>query len=228
MATENSHQVVVCKNGPYLVSGGAPLSLQKIKTDAAGDSLGWSPGRSFDSKARYALCRCGQSNTKPFCDGTHAKVGFDGTETASKAPYEELATEIVGSTLVLNDAESLCAFARFCDVAGSVWHLTENSDDPAARKLAIAQAQTCPSGRLVMRDEQEVYEPMLEASVALIEDTAKECSGPILLRGGIAVIAEDGEPYPVRNRQTLCRCGASQNKPFCDGTHAEVGFVDGL
>ena len=33
--------------------------------------------------------------------------------------------------------------------------------------------------------------------------------------------------YEVRNRQTICRCGKSENKPFCDGTHTEVGFNDG-
>ena len=48
--------------------------------------------------------------------------------------------------------------------------------------------------------------------------------GPIWVRGGVQVVAADGEPYEVRNRQTLCRCGRSQNKPFCDGSHKEFGF----
>jgi CDGSH-type Zn-finger protein len=58
----------------------------------------------------------------------------------------------------------------------------------------------------------------------LVEDPAQICSGPLWLRGGIAVISSDGYQYEVRNRVTLCRCGASQNKPFCDGTHAAIGF----
>jgi CDGSH-type Zn-finger protein len=44
------------------------------------------------------------------------------------------------------------------------------------------------------------------------------------VRGGIAVVSADGEQYEVRNRMTLCRCGASSNKPFCDGTHASIKF----
>jgi CDGSH-type Zn-finger protein len=46
------------------------------------------------------------------------------------------------------------------------------------------------------------------------------------LRGGVQVLGADGFNYEVRNRMTLCRCGASQNKPFCDGTHASIGFSD--
>jgi len=52
--------------------------------------------------------------------------------------------------------------------------------------------------------------------------------GGIWLRGGIAVTAADGTPYPVRNRVVLCRCGASSNKPFCDGSHATIGFADAV
>ena len=221
-------KVTIAANGPILVSGGIPLSVEIIEADEAGDSLGWKHGRSFEVKERYALCRCGHSASKPFCDGTHSRIGFDGTETASKAPFAELAQSIEGPALVLDDADSLCAFARFCDVGGSVWNLTESSGDPAARRLAIREAEHCPSGRLVARDGHGVHEPVLAPSIALVEDPAKDCSGPVWLRGGIQVIAADGEAYPVRNRQTLCRCGASQNKPFCDGQHAEAGFRDGL
>ena len=67
-------------------------------------------------------------------------------------------------------------------------------------------------------------EPDLAQSIGLIEDPAEACSGPIWLRGGIALIAADGTEYEVRNRVTLCRCGESKNKPFCDGAHAAVKF----
>ena len=51
--------------------------------------------------------------------------------------------------------------------------------------------------------------------------------GPVV-RGGIPITAADGFQYELRNRVALCRCGASQNKPFCDGTHAQIKFRDGL
>ena len=52
--------------------------------------------------------------------------------------------------------------------------------------------------------------------------------GPIYVRGGIPIASLDGTPYEVRNRVALCRCGASQNKPFCDGSHVDAAFRDGL
>lgn len=86
----------------------------------------------------------------------------------------------------------------------------------------------CPSGRLVVWDRRskQPLEPELEPSIGLIEDPAQGVAGPIWVRGGITVEDENGTPYEVRNRVTLCRCGASRNKPFCDGTHAAIGFTD--
>jgi CDGSH-type Zn-finger protein len=53
-------------------------------------------------------------------------------------------------------------------------------------------------------------------------------SGPIWVRGGIEIESAEGHAYQVRNRVTLCRCGKSQNKPFCDGSHVAHGFHDHL
>ncbi len=94
----------------------------------------------------------------------------------------------------------------------------------------MRQTCDCPSGRLVAWDNEtgEPIEPKLPESIGLVEDPVEDCSGPLWLRGGIAVIAEDGHRYEVRNRVTLCRCGASKNKPFCDGAHAAIKFKDGL
>jgi CDGSH-type Zn-finger protein len=62
----------------------------------------------------------------------------------------------------------------------------------------------------------------------VVEDPALGCSGPLWVRGGITVESEDGARYEKRNRVTLCRCGASSNKPFCNGSHASIKFDDGL
>jgi hypothetical protein len=84
------------------------------------------------------------------------------------------------------------------------------------------EAGHCPAGRLVVWDRAtgEAIEPKFEPSIGLIEDTANKVSGPIWVRGGVPVVSVDGETYEVRNRITLCRCGRSANKPFCDGSHA--------
>ncbi|MCU1495643.1 MAG: hypothetical protein JWO62_3407 [Acidimicrobiaceae bacterium] len=219
--------ITVNEDGPYSVVGSVPLAKQVIVTDAAGDSVGYSQGREYEATETYSLCRCGNSASKPFCDGSHARVRFDGTETASRAPYLSQTIEIVGPTLALTDAQSLCAFARFCDVAGQVWNLVQQPGAAAAR-LAVREAALCPSGRLVAWDRaaRTPFEPKLEPSIALIEDPSQGVAGPIWVRGGITVTSADGTDYERRNRVTLCRCGASRNKPFCDGSHAAVGFTD--
>jgi CDGSH-type Zn-finger protein len=223
-------RIVVSKDGPYVVSGEVPLSLQSIIPNKEGFSWDWKEGKSFKTEPEYHLCRCGQSRSKPFCDGTHEKVRFEGKETAPRTPYAEQAETIEGPGLDLRDAESLCAFARFCDPAGKIWALIEKTDDPKARELAIREASHCPGGRLVVSDPKtgKEIEPVLPPSIGLVEDPALGCSGPLWVRGGIPIESENGKAHEVRNRVTLCRCGASSNKPFCDGSHASLKWSDGL
>jgi CDGSH-type Zn-finger protein len=222
-------KIAVTKDGPYAVTGGPPLSKQTIASNAAGESDRWLPGETIAVGASYALCRCGQSSRKPFCDGTHAKVGFDGQETASRQPYSEQAQEIDGPALALTDAEPLCAFARFCDRDGKVWNTVSEARSASASEAFTHQVGQCPSGRLVAWDvdARKPIEPMLPPSIVLIEDPQEGVSGPLWVRGGIEIVGADGVAYEIRNRVTLCRCGESRNKPFCDGTHASIGFTDG-
>ncbi len=223
-------KIVVSKDGPYVVSGEPLLSLQIITPNREGFSWDWTQGEPFKVSAVYKLCRCGQSKTKPFCDDSHERVRFDGTETATRKPYDRQAETIDGPTLTLQDAEVLCAFARFCDPAGKVWGLVGRSDDPESRALTIREANHCPAGRLVVRDKatRDVLEDPLPSSIGVVEDPALGCSGPLWVRGGIRVESADGKPYEIRNRVTLCRCGASVNMPFCNGSHASIRFQDGL
>ena len=220
--------ITIAENGPYIVDGGVPLSNQHIVTNEQGESIEWREGDAFAHPKEYALCRCGRSAKKPFCDGAHERIGFEGTETASRMLYEEQAERIDGPEMVLDDAESLCAFARFCDPEGRVWNLVGRSDQAQARKLVEHEAGHCPAGRLVARDRAtgKALEPHFEPSIGLVQDTARLVSGPIWVRGGIPVLGADGAAYEVRNRVTLCRCGASTNKPFCDGAHASIRFND--
>jgi CDGSH-type Zn-finger protein len=228
------NKITITVNGPYLVQGALPLTHQHIVTNAEGESLSWREGKAVAAPAgdRYALCRCGRSGSKPFCDGTHGRIGFDGTETASRERYERQARHIEGPTLVLDDAEALCTFARFCDLKGQVWHLVLESDQPAAARLVEQQAGDCPGGRLRARrrelaqSDSRAIEPHFEPSIGFVQDTAKGVSGPLWVRGGVEVVSADGSAYEMRNRIALCRCGASANKPFCDGSHVSSGFND--
>src|SRR5271154_4776598 len=145
--------VVIAKDGPYIVTGNIPLAEQTIVTDAQGGSEAWKEGASFPAQEKYPLCRCGQSRKKPFCDGTHAKIGFDGTETTGRRPYFDQANGFDGSSLALLDVESLCAFGRFCDPHGKVWNQVSRTDDPKVRSMFIRQVENCPAGRLVVWDK---------------------------------------------------------------------------
>jgi len=222
-------KIVVSKNGPYLVSGSLPLGKEISELGKEGEPERWVKGKQYPAQESYALCRCGQSKNKPFCDGTHGSVNFDGTETASRKLYSEQAKTLEGPGIDLKDAQSLCATARFCHPKGSVWNLVLESGDPASKKSAIQEACNCPSGRLVAHDKKtgEPIESKYEPSISLVEDPQVKSSGPIWVKGGVAIESESGRCYETRNRVTLCRCGRSGNKPFCDGSHIKMRFNDG-
>jgi CDGSH-type Zn-finger protein len=228
MSDNPTPKVTIIKNGPYRVSGAVPLSKQIIAVNKEGESETWQQGHVYPEQQDYKLCRCGHSQNKPFCDGTHKQIQFDGTETASREPYAAQAKVFDGPAMQLADAESLCAFARYCDPHGQVWSQVEHTGEHAVRERFIRQTGNCPSGRLVAIDKHtgRAVEPSLPVSIGLVEDPAQQCSGPIWLRGGIPVVSAEGFEYEVRNRVTLCRCGASRNKPFCDGSHATIKFRD--
>ena len=219
---QGTGKITVSENGPYIVSGNIPLAEQVIATDRDGFSEEWRKGQDYSHGEGYALCRCGKSKAKPFCDGNHAKAKFKGRETASRLPYERQASAIEGPNLTLLDAPDLCAFARFCDRGEGVWSYTRASGEKEARDAAVEEACKCPSGRLVAVDREtgEHLEPNLEPSIGVVEDPKMGVSGPLWVRGGITIESADGKPYEARNRVTLCRCGKSGTKPFCDGSHA--------
>lgn len=220
-------RITVTENGPYLVSGDVPLLRVEIVTNEAGESIAWREIERID-RGDYALCRCGASSAKPYCDGSHDVIDFDGAETAADSPYFEGSACIDGPGLKLRDARELCAEARFCDREGGLWNLVRRAEEPGMRQLVEQMAADCPSGRYVVCDVdgETAHEPSIEPSIALIEHPSLGVSGPLWVRGGIAVVGADGRAYEVRNRVTLCRCGSSANKPFCDGGHIEAGFVD--
>jgi CDGSH-type Zn-finger protein len=214
-------RIKVSKNGPYIVEGSVPISEQIIIADAEGTALEWREGKKYAQKDTCALCRCGQSKNKPYCDGSHIRVNFNGSESATDEPCLKRAKELDGPNLKLADVEDLCASARFCHRAGGIWKLVPQSSEPEAKKIAIEEACDCPSGRLILYDKEtnQVKEPKCTPCIGIIEDPQIGGGGPIRVQGGIPIESADGKTYEVRNRMTLCRCGKSQNKPFCDSSH---------
>ena len=225
MPNSKKYRITITKNGPYLVSGGVPLSETFIVS--TGKVHEYQPGRQFPAREEYALCRCGRSKNPPYCDGSHEKFGFRGTETASKADYADRAQMLEGPDLTLLD-DNRCAYARFCHGAdGNVWELTRDSDDPRLKEEAIIAASNCPTGRLVAYDNDGTrFEPDYEPAIEILQDTTNDVSGPIFVKGYIPIESADGRTYEVRNRVALCRCGKSENKPFCDATHVSSNFHD--
>ncbi len=228
MTDKKEKRIVIVKNGPYLVSGSVPLAKESALRDEKGVPVEWKMLEKFIDQESYDLCRCGASRDKPYCDGSHKSIGFDGTETVSRAPFSEVAERYEGPGLVLLDDEELCAGAQFCHRAGGIWELVNVSKDPKARQMAIEIAGQCPTGRLVVCEKGtgKSVEPPFEKSITVLEDPGRNCSGPLWVKGGIPIQSAEGKLYEVRNRVTLCRCGESSNKPFCDGTHISIRFKD--
>lgn len=218
---KSDKRIKIIKNGPYLVKGGIPLYQQIIITDDAGHTKELVEEKKYTTPDTYSLCRCGQSKNKPYCDGTHKDIGFDGRETASRIPYMEKADIFEGKDLKLTDAYEFCDHSRFCLRSGGIRKLLKDSNNQEARQTAIEEAMICPSGRLVLWDKKtgKPFEKEFEPSIVLIHDEQKECQGPIWVRGYIPIESADGFEYETRNRVTLCRCGKSENKPYCDGSH---------
>lgn len=222
--------IKIMDNGPYLVYGEPKIVQEFLVLNEDGYPWTYRQGAVFEADGCVALCRCGQSNAKPFCDCTHLDIEWDSRETASREPVLDGAVILEGAGLSLADNEPLCALARFCDSYGRIWNLLAETDDAEKRAIVEHEANHCPSGRLIIIDKAtgQPVEPDFEPSIGLLEDPDKGVSGPVWVKGGIRILSSDGTQYEIRNRVTLCRCGLSSNKPFCDCEHVTSGWQDGL
>lgn len=223
---EKTCKIKILKDGPYLVTGGVPLSEERIVPNGSG--YVYEPGRPLPQAQTYALCRCGKTSTPPFCDGSHVAAHFDGAETACRDAYLTRATLLPGAQVDLLD-DGRCAFARFCHREdGDAWELSEESTTPHLRAEAIRAAGECPAGRLTsVTKDGTLLEPPLEPGIVVLQDPEEEVSAGLYVKGGIPVESADGMLYETRNRIVLCRCGSSKNKPFCDMQHVVQVYDDG-
>lgn len=225
ISNETNKKIKIIKNGPYLVTGNVPIKEMIIKP--VGKHYEYKEGREFPQSQSYTLCRCGNTKTPPFCDGSHKNTEFNGEETAVNNKYEERAEIFEGKTIDLMD-DHRCALARFCHTEkGSTWQLIKRSQNDEYRDEAVKSANECPSGRLTIIDKEgKKIEKEYKASIEILQDPEKNVSSAIYVKGGIKLESADGEFYEVQNRYTLCRCGNSKNKPFCDGSHIRTAYKD--
>ena len=194
-------------DGPLHVSG------------AIGLSNSW--GETVATQAQFWLCRCGGSGNKPFCDGTHKKIGFSSQRLSDPARRDTVA--YTGKHITVHDNRSICAHAGYCtEHSPAVFSMTAKPwIDADADEVAktVATVRMCPSGALAYSVDGVLQEHSgREPGIRITKDGPYAVVGGPQLKGDAAPVS--GEHY------TLCRCGQSKNKPFCDGAHWAVGFKD--
>jgi CDGSH-type Zn-finger protein len=219
MTNSNDPSITVAANGPYLVAGTLALHRRREAQSELGEPMTWATTSTLETNDRYALCRCGQSGRKPFCDGTHARVGFEADDVAT-GTYDERA-DVVGGDVNVRYDQKICVHAGFCGTTvTNVWDEAGKTGDTAALMHAVAMIEHCPSGALTYQLDGVDNEPLVPQAVAVVSD------GPLWVTGRVPVTNSDGTTLEVRNRVTLCRCGVSANKPLCDGSHKAAGFTE--
>ncbi len=225
-ASAEERRIVVLRGGPYLIYGDIPLVRKRAIVSENGDALNWEKTEVIETEETYALCRCGRSEAKPFCDGTHVRIGFEGTETADPRVTAERRRTLDGTGIVVKRDGPLCMHAGFCvGRTRKIAEMMPDSDDSDVRAQIMAMIERCPSGSFAyaLESEGEDVEPDLSVAVAVTEE-AGSIASCLWVTGEIPISRSDGEPFETRNRVTLCRCGESKTKPLCDGTHREIGF----
>ncbi|MDQ6669222.1 MAG: CDGSH iron-sulfur domain-containing protein [Chloroflexota bacterium] len=206
-------------NGPYLV-----INMTRL-TNWLGEDVPVTP--------HMALCRCGASAIKPLCDGTHANIGFASSKDPARVPDRR--DSYVGQQISILDNRGTCQHSGYCtDRLATVFHLgSDPFVTPSGGRMdeIIRAVRDCPSGALSYAmdgreaREQVDYGNKREPSIEVSKD------GPYRVAGGIALKDSDGiderrNDGASREHYALCRCGRSQNKPFCTGMHWYVGFHD--
>lgn len=220
-------RIVVRKNGPYMVHGRVPLVQKTQVMSEYGEPLTWQKDAELEVEETYLLCRCGQSSNKPFCDATHAKIHFDGTETALTGSTTKRQMVNDGTRITVKRDAYLCVESGFCgNRITNIDAMVADTADPQVRAQIMAMIGNCPSGSYTFALDAESgdVEPDLPQQVAATIEITDEgpIMGPLWVTGNIPLARSDGQPFETRNRVTLCRCGLSGSKPLCDGTHRHL------
>ncbi len=218
MGIERETPKIAClPNGPYyLLVDMAPSAVPSLRR-ANGEACATVRG--------IALCRCGGSKNKPFCDGTHGTNGF--TDRRIADDNQDRRVSYVGKRITIHDNRSICAHAGSCtERLGSVFRMQQEpwvDPDGASAEEVIETVKKCPSGALSYSVDDVEYPGEARESMVTVTD-----DGPYAITGGIELIGVAFGEGASKEHYTLCRCGASKNKPFCDGSHWNVGFRDAV
>jgi len=197
------------EDGPFKVTG-----LERF-IDADGSEL--------QTSSNMVLCRCGHSSRKPYCDGTHARVGFRSGKLEGRRP--DRTRDCHGKDITIHDNRGVCSHAEHCvrdlpqvfDREDRPWiHPDAASPDDIARTI-----EKCPSGALSYTRDGVLHRDLDREPGIRIDR-----GGPFEVFGGPELADPDGYRPESPEHYTLCRCGQSKNKPFCDGTHWHVSFDD--
>lgn len=204
-------RITVAPAGPYIVEGVAAV------TSATGEAV--------PPQSRMALCRCGQSAKKPFCDGAHAAHGFTGAAAPQVGTSKPRLYR--GQELTVSYNRTICAHAAACvsglptvfDMNARPWIQPDNAESEAV----IATVRRCPSGALNYSIEGQT--PTAEPTPTSIR---VQPNGPLVVSGAADIVGDGIQRADGGGDGTctLCRCGASGSIPFCDGSHATTGFQD--
>ncbi|MGH1352843.1 MAG: CDGSH iron-sulfur domain-containing protein [Methyloligellaceae bacterium] len=206
--TLNDISLKVQKNGPVFL---------------AGEVLVEANGRPLTLNKTTALCRCGASKRKPFCDGSHNDINFDDSVSSDRTDDELKVYK--GDAIDVHYNKLLCSHASICGSqlpevfnSNSTQWINPDKGEKEAIKRVI---QKCPSGALSFSEPNGIHQHLFsnEHKITI------EKNGPYLI-SGIAlkdIVAAKGS---CSDKYALCRCGASKNKPFCDGSHVDIGWQD--
>ncbi len=197
------------KNGQLAVTG-----LKEFKN---------SRGEEIKTKGSVSLCRCGASKTKPFCDGTHAAIGWTDEKSPERQPDQ--LDEYKGKSITILDNRGICSHAAHCtNGLPKVWRMAIEpwiDPDGESKTRIIETIKKCPSGALSYAIDGKIHteynnQPQIHISR----------NGPYQVRGGLTLEDTEMGKGASHEHAALCRCGHSRNKPFCDGSHWYVGFKD--
>ena len=210
MSSENKPNIIPTPDGPYLIKNLKNFANQKGP---------------IETMETMALCRCGGSANKPFCDGTHAKIGFSSAKLEGRV--EDKRENYKDKNITIHDNRGICAHAGRCtDGLSSVFRLKEEPwihADAAIADEIIATIQKCPSGALSYSVD-DVEHPNRDGGGEPTIFVAP--NGPYVVSGGPDLVDTTRAEGASLEHFTMCRCGGSKNKPFCDGTHWYNNFTD--